>query len=96
MKKSIIMGSLIAIAIAAVTAYTVEVSTNINLRTELAVKDSINELQEIEILNLKDIVIERDYEISFWGNVLDRLATKHPNDADKIAKDFGFKWNEIK
>ena len=96
MKRSIIIGSLIVIAIAAVTAYTVEVSTNIKLRTELVVKDSINEVQEIEILNLKDIVIERDYEISFWGNVLDRLATKHPNDADKIAKDFGFKWNEIK
>lgn len=96
MKKSIIMGSLIVIAIAAITAYTFEVSTNIKLRTELTVKDSINEMQEVEILNLKDIVIERDYEISFWGNVLDQLATKHPDDANKIAKDFGFKWNEVK
>ena len=43
-----------------------------------------------------EIIIERDYEISFWGNILDQLATKHPDDANKIAKDFGFKWNEVK
>jgi hypothetical protein len=96
MKRSIIMGSLIVIAIAAVTAYTFEVSTNLKLKAELAVKDSINEMQEAEILNLKDVVIERDYELSFWGNVLDQLATNHPDDANKIAKDFGFEWNEVK
>lgn len=96
MKRSIIMGSLIVIAIAAVTAYTFEVSTNLKLKKELAVKDSIIAIQRAEYLNLNDVIIERNYELSFWGHVLDQLATNHPEDAKKIAKVFGFEWNEVK
>lgn len=102
MKQSIIIFltiisiTAIAIAVKLNADYNSEVLANRKLKNELAIKDSIIAIQRAEYLNLNDVIIERDYELSFWGHILDQLATNHPKDANKIAKVFGFKWIKVK
>jgi hypothetical protein len=106
MNRSTVIGSLIVIgmAIAAGTAiklnvgYASEVAANHKLRIELAAKDSIIAKQSEDIFeqkevikNLEETITLREDEISFWGHILNQLATNHPAEANKIARESGIK-----
>lgn len=71
-------------------SYAKVLDLNQDLKNTIRMQDSIIELQKEEIKGLEETVIEREHEISFWGHILDQLATNHPAEANKIATEFGY------
>lgn len=86
-------GLTILISIATVSViglmYSAILMRNGNLEKQIKSQQNIIATQKAEIELLEASIEQREMEISLWGNILDRLAMKHPAEARQIAREFG-------
>jgi hypothetical protein len=69
--------------------YSAILMRNGDLEKQIKNQQNLIATQKAEIEFLEAAIEDREMEISLWGNILDRLAMKHPEEARQIAREFG-------